>query len=209
MKSAISLFAIVTLAGCLFASDKWRVNSRGAAAWVVTNTAKPTPPPPVVNGTTASESTDALDEVNAKRATRGLQPLVRDAALTEAAYKCAKARASRHVDGHLPESDFSLLSSSVNTDGVAAGCAALDTSWGWQSCCWDDPGYTHGGAAWVMGDDGKRYMHIFVSTQKQQERKAASVQAAPVESISSGSCASGQCGSASVGARRGVFSRRR
>ena len=115
--------------------------------------------------TTASDSTaisaaagDGLDEVNAKRAARGLRPFVRDDSLTQAARACAGFRAERGLFGHT-SNDFSF----VPSGGAAssAGCAAYPASYGWMSCCVYD-NYTYGGAAWVTGSDGRRYMHLFV-----------------------------------------------
>ena len=81
--------------------------------------------------------------------------------LTQAAAACAKIRAANFIDGHLggPMSDFSYLPAGVSAS--AAGCGALEPSWGWWTCFMDDY-YTYAGAAWVMGANGKRYMHLFV-----------------------------------------------
>lgn len=103
-------------------------------------------------------SDDAIDEVNAARARRGLPAFIRDEGLTKAACEAARRRASRLLEGHL-ESDFDCLPQGVTAQ--AAGCAAWTPDWGWGSCCTYD-GYTHAGAAWVMGRDGRRYMHLFV-----------------------------------------------
>ncbi|HQR41485.1 MAG TPA: hypothetical protein PLX97_02350 [Gemmatales bacterium] len=103
-------------------------------------------------------SDDALDEVNAERAKRGLKPLLPDPLLNQAARTCAKLRAASHIHGHLA-SDFDHLPSGAQA--AAAGCGALEPSWGWGTCCTYD-NYTYGGAAWVMGSDGRRYMHLFV-----------------------------------------------
>lgn len=107
---------------------------------------------------TATRSDDALDEVNATRAQRGLKPFVRDEQLTVAAREAAKQRAARLLAGHL-ESDFACLPDGASA--TAAGCAAWEPSWGWGACCTYD-NYTYAGAAWVMGRDGRRYMHLFV-----------------------------------------------
>ena len=109
----------------------------------------------------ASGSDDSLDEVNARRAARGLRPFIKDGGLTQAAATCAKVRAASFIDGHLggTMSDFSYLPAGVSAS--AAGCGALEPSWGWGTCCMDD-NYTYAGAAWVMGANGKRYMHLFV-----------------------------------------------
>jgi len=102
---------------------------------------------------------DALAEVNATRAQRGLQPYLPDPLLNQAARACAIQRATRMIQGHLPESDFSHLPPGAHAS--AAGCGALTPDWGWGSCCTYDS-YTYAGAAWVMGQDGRRYMHLFV-----------------------------------------------
>ncbi len=103
-------------------------------------------------------SSDALDEVNAARARRGLRPFMPDPALTQAALSCAQTRASRGIRGHL-SNDFVALPPGANAR--AAGCGALEPSWGWGTCCTYES-FTYAGAAWVMGGDGRRYMHIFV-----------------------------------------------
>ena len=101
---------------------------------------------------------DGLDEVNAKRAARGLRPFIRDEGLTQAAQACAAFRAANGLFGHT-SNDFSFVPPGASAS--AAGCAAYPASYGWMSCCTYD-GYTYGGAAWVTGRDGKRYMHLFV-----------------------------------------------
>jgi len=101
---------------------------------------------------------DALEEVNAARAKRGLTPFVHDPKLNEAAKACAKIRATSFIEAHLAN-DFAYLPAGATA--TSAGCGALEPSWGWGTCCTYD-NYTHAGAAWVMGADGKRYMHLFV-----------------------------------------------
>lgn len=146
---------------------------------------------------TSKGSDDALDEVNAYRAKRGLPPFSHDAGLTQAALACAKERARQGISGHLP-SDFAYLPDGVSAD--AAGCGALDDSWGWATCCMDDS-YSHAGAAWVRGSDGKRYMHLFVRHGDNKAKPA--VQATPsTETVTAGSCANGSCGTASRVSRR-------
>jgi len=102
---------------------------------------------------------DALAEVNAVRAQRGLHPYQHDPLLHQAARAAAKQRAARLISGHLPESDFSYVPSGGSA--TAAGCAAWTPDWGWGACCTYD-NYTYAGASWVMGQDGRRYMHLFV-----------------------------------------------
>lgn len=111
-----------------------------------------------VSATTGTSCAEALDEVNATRAQRGLKPFIHDPELSKAAYGCAKARAAGLIAGHLP-SDFAYLPSGATA--TSAGCAAWEPSWGWGACCTYD-NYTYAGAAWVMGNDGRRYMHLFV-----------------------------------------------
>lgn len=100
----------------------------------------------------------AIDEVNAKRAARGLRPFLHDPLLTEAAQKCAEFRARHRLFGHT-NNDFGFLGFGARAS--AAGCAAYEPHYGWLSCCTYD-GYTYAGAAYVVGADGKRYMHLFV-----------------------------------------------
>jgi hypothetical protein len=107
---------------------------------------------------TSTAAGDGLDEVNAKRAASGLRPFVRDDSLTQAARACAGFRAERGLFGHT-SNDFAFVPS--GGAATSAGCAAYPASYGWMSCCVYD-NYTYGGAAWVTGADGKRYMHLFV-----------------------------------------------
>lgn len=174
---------------------------RGRAAWAWCDQANTTPAveAPVVyreapkaahNG-----SDDALAEVNEYRAKRGLAPFKHDAALTEAALKAAKQRASRGIHGHLPESDFTCLPAGAHAD--AAGCGALDDSWGWGTCCMDE-NYAYAGAAWIRGSDGRRYMHLFVSNSPANSVKQTAVEPVRVTSetvCDTGTCSTGQCSS--------------
>lgn len=107
---------------------------------------------------TVSDGTDALDEVNAKRAERGLRPFLRDPLLTSAAYATAQFRAARGLFGHTTN-DFAFLP--PGGSARAAGCAAWPASMGWGSCCTYES-HTYAGAAFVIGADGRRYMHLFV-----------------------------------------------
>ncbi len=104
---------------------------------------------------------EALGEVNAKRAARGLRPLIMDPNLTIAAQRTASFRARNLLFGHVTggSGDFGFLP--PGTNAASAGCAAYPESYGWLSCCTYE-GYTYGGAAWALGRDGKRYMHLFV-----------------------------------------------
>jgi hypothetical protein len=106
----------------------------------------------------ASASADALDEVNATRAVRGLHPFIRDEGLTRAAAGCAEFRAARFMAGHTAN-DFAAVPAGAYA--TAAGCAAWEPGMGWGACCTYDS-YTYAGAAYAMGADGRRYMHLFV-----------------------------------------------
>jgi hypothetical protein len=101
---------------------------------------------------------DGLDEVNARRAARGLRPYVRDDALTQAAKACAAFRAERGLFGHT-SNDFAFLPPGATA--ASAGCAAYPPSHGWMSCCVEE-NYTYAGAAYVTGADGRRYMQLYV-----------------------------------------------
>jgi hypothetical protein len=106
----------------------------------------------------ASADVEALAEVNAARAARGLKPFIYDHDLYRAAAGCADFRAERLIPGHT-SNDFAALPAGANA--TAAGCAAWEPSWGWGACCTYD-NYTYAGAAFAIGRDGRRYMHIFV-----------------------------------------------
>ena len=100
----------------------------------------------------------ALDEVNATRAARGLPPYTEDPALTTAAEGVAEYRAAHLVAGHTAN-DFAFLPAGATA--TAAGCAAWEPSLGWGSCATYES-HRYAGAAWKMGADGRRYMHLFV-----------------------------------------------
>lgn len=99
-------------------------------------------------------SVEALDEVNATRASRGLRPFLRDDQLTDAAKRLAAVRAQRRIAGHYNDFFYGPSAS-------AAGCGALEPSWGWGTCCTYES-WTYAGAAYAVGNDGRRYMHLFV-----------------------------------------------
>jgi hypothetical protein len=101
---------------------------------------------------------DGLEEVNAARAARGLPPYEYDEDLTRAAGGCALWRAARLCSGHTPN-DFSALP--PGSWASAAGCAAWTPELGWGSCC-SFENWRYAGAAWAIGRDGRRYMHVFV-----------------------------------------------
>jgi len=101
---------------------------------------------------------DGLDEVNARRMSRGLRPFLRDEGLSQAARACVQYRASYGLAGHT-SNDFAFVP--AGSYASSAGCAAVPTEFGWMSCCTYE-NYTYAGAAYVMGRDGRRYMHLFV-----------------------------------------------
>lgn len=105
---------------------------------------------------------DALAEVNAARARRGLRPFMQDHGLTIGAQRVAQFRASRGISGHVSGGmgDFGFLPPGAHAS--AGGCAAWPQGMGWGSCCTYDTQYTYAGAAYAIGQDGKRYMHLFV-----------------------------------------------
>lgn len=156
---------------------------------------KQSPPPPKAN-----PGDDALEELNVLRVRRGLRPYVRDEGLTVAARACAAHRASYLMFGHT-QNDFAFLPAGSSAD--AAGCAAYPASYGWMSCCmWDN--YTYGGAAWALGRDGKRYMHLYVSNRPGGVGVAVAPQSAlaPALAPAGGSCAGGSCGPTPARGRR-------
>jgi hypothetical protein len=101
---------------------------------------------------------ESLAEVNKVRAARGLRPYIMDKNLTAGALNICKYRADRLIAGHTAN-DFSALP--AGTSAAAAGCAAWTPDWGWGSCATYD-NYTYAGAAYCIGRDGRRYMHLFV-----------------------------------------------
>jgi hypothetical protein len=100
----------------------------------------------------------SLDEVNAARAQRGLRPYIYDEGLTIAAIGAAQYRAANLIEGHT-SNDFSFVPS--GSSASAAGCAAWEQGSGWGSCCTFDD-YKYAGAAYSIGRDGRRYMHLYV-----------------------------------------------
>jgi hypothetical protein len=115
-----------------------------------------------IDAAVPSEGADALDELNAKRAAKGLRPYIRDEGLTRAARACAAFRAQHRLFGHVEggRGDFAFAEPGVRVD--ATGCAAYPAHMGFLACAmWDD--YTHAGAISVPGSDGRSYHHLFVS----------------------------------------------
>lgn len=174
MKAISTLTCLLILTGTLFA-DVWVVRSKPQRnVWAVTNSSESPngSPAPVVKPSLTTGSDNALDEVNAYRAKKGLPPFQHDPQLTIAAKRAAETRAKHLWAGHL-QSDFACLPPGATAD--SAGCGALEDSWGWATCCMDD-NYSHAGAAWVRGSDGKRYMHLFVRGQQALKSEPVTVE---------------------------------
>jgi hypothetical protein len=104
---------------------------------------------------------DALDEVNAYRRARGLRPFVRDPLLTAGAMRLAATRAAVRRRGHFMDGggDFAYLPWGARA--AATGCGAHPPRYGWMTCATYE-NFTYAGAAWAMGTDGRRYMHLVV-----------------------------------------------
>lgn len=105
-----------------------------------------------------SSGADALDQVNAQRAARGLPAYLRDGGLSLAAENAAQYRAANRLFGHC-SNDFAFLPPGSTAD--AAGCAAHPPSYGFLACAVYD-GYQFAGAATIIGRDGLAYHHLFV-----------------------------------------------
>jgi hypothetical protein len=106
-----------------------------------------------------AEAIDALDEVNAARAQRGLRPFARDANLTAGAMQAATIRAAHRVHGHLAN-DFNCLP--PGTTAAAAGCGVEYAGFGWLACCTYE-NWQSAGAAKARDSSGRWYFHLFVN----------------------------------------------
>lgn len=152
MKTILALATVLIFAAS--ADARWRRNQCSTCTQAAPQCLSPVAPQ-------ATGGEDALSEVNAARARRGLAPFIRDVALETAARGAAAFRASRLLFGHVTGGmgDFAFVP--AGTSAAAAGCAAYPASYGWMSCCTFES-HRYAGAAWAMGSDGKRYMHLFV-----------------------------------------------
>lgn len=112
-----------------------------------------------IAGITRAEVVDALAEVNAARAQRGLRPFAHDPNLTAGAMQAATIRASRGIHGHLAN-DFHCLP--PGTTAAAAGCGVEHPGFGWLSCCTFD-NYQMAGAAKCRDANGRWFFHLFVN----------------------------------------------
>jgi hypothetical protein len=104
----------------------------------------------------AADVWDGLDEVNALRARRGLRPYIYDPNLARAAAGLANYRAEYLIEGHT-RNDFAAVPQ--GSFARATGCAAWPVRMGWGSCAIYD-NFTYAGAAWAMGRNGLRFMHL-------------------------------------------------
>jgi hypothetical protein len=143
-----------TLSADVTAGPRWRARSSYQATPAPILRFESTAVATTADGTTG----DALAEVNAARASRGLPPFLHDEGLAQAARTCAELRAQYLLAGHTAN-DFAALP--PGSTASAAGCGALEPSWGWGTCCTYE-NCRYAGAAVVTGRDGRRFMHLFV-----------------------------------------------
>jgi len=108
---------------------------------------------------------DGLAEVNAIRAQNGLPPFIYDPNLARAAAGCVNYRAEFGIKGHITVGrgkQLRVLEYDLLPQGAFANATGCGTSFGfWNTCCTYE-NWTYAGAAWAIGRDGKKYMHIFV-----------------------------------------------
>src|SRR5262249_16521319 len=118
MRTFLSLLAL--LAAALPAQAR-----RPSGSFVMTTSGwsypSPAPLAPVAPQTANGPAADALAQVNALRAARGLPAYQHDPQLHEAAKGCAAFRARHRIAGHT-SSDFAFLP--AGSGATAAGCAA-------------------------------------------------------------------------------------
>lgn len=107
----------------------------------------------------ALKAHECLGEVNMVRNLKGLGRFAYSQGLTEGAVAAAVYRAEHLMAGHT-RNDFAYLPEGVNAG--AAGCAAWPPDMGWGACCTYE-NWKVAGAAYALGSDGKRYMHLFVA----------------------------------------------
>lgn len=152
-KFLVSLVALFAIASFSEAAGPFRnLRIRGNSAQSQLPASDPAP-----SSVDSSQAVDALDEVNAHRARLGLPAFIRDEGLSMGARVMAAARAYRLLQGH-NRNDFQYLPQ--GTRAAATGCGA-SAGGNWLTCCAEDS-YKYAGAAYVMGRDGKRYMHVAV-----------------------------------------------
>lgn len=109
---------------------------------------------------------DALDRLNAERATRGQHAFIRDEGLSIGAARCADVRARIHRWNHT-SNDFGYLPAGVSAD--CAGCGLLVSYF--NACYANSPSrefpahYRFAGAAIAYDEAGRGYCHLFVSNR--------------------------------------------
>lgn len=109
-------------------------------------------------GVHSLEAYDGLVEVNDFRRRHSLPPYTYDPAMSQAAASCALYRAQNHITYHT-SNDFAFVPAGSFSPG--AGCACWRPGTGFGSCRMEE-NWKYAGAAWVIGSDGMRYMHLFV-----------------------------------------------
>ena len=87
-----------------------------------------------------------------------MRPFLRDEGLVVAAHSAATFRAARLIAGHT-SNDFAHVP--AGSSASSAGCAAWEPALGWGACCTYE-NFTYAGAAYAIGSDGRRYMHLYV-----------------------------------------------
>ena len=110
-------------------------------------------------GIARAQAIEALAEVNAARAAKGLRPFVHDPNLTAGAMQAATLRAERGIHGHLAN-DFACLP--PGTTAAAAGCGVEHLGFGFLACCVYD-NFQTAGAAKCRDANGRWYFHLFVN----------------------------------------------
>lgn len=129
----------------------------------------------VANGS-FGQSFEALAEVNAERARKGLRPYIQDPNLTAGAMTVAKFRAAHRIAGH-SSNDFAGLP--AGTKAAAAGCGVEHPGFGFLACCMFD-NYQFAGAAKSRGPDGRFYFQLFVNGGTSHASSSVSARSTPV-----------------------------
>ena len=162
----------------------------------------------IVGLSTAHAATDALDEVNAIRAGRGLPAYRRDAALTQAAMSAADYRA-RYGMHHHTSNDFSFLPAGAWAAG--AGCDGSAIRSGWLTC-YSESLYPYAGAACAYDANGIKFCHLFVydrpnpvAAVAQAAVKVVQAVTHPVQAVQA--VRENRAATSQTGERRGLFGR--
>lgn len=119
------------------------------------------PPPKPMPDAKPTAATDALDQLNAQRAARGLPAYVRDEGLTVAAIACATHRARFRIAGHCMAGMGDFVFVPATTTARCAGCSAWPVGLGFGACEAYSTAYRFAGAATVIGPDGLAYNQAF------------------------------------------------